>query len=149
MSNKDNKKLRLLSLFSGCGGMDLGFTGGFDCLSKSVNRNIHNDWIKEDKGNWITLQETKFDTIFANDIRQDAQIAWTNYFSKFHKDSTDRYKLESIVELVKAAEKGEFKFPENVSIVTGGIPLSRFFYCRKTVRIQFSKKSFWKETSSR
>ena len=114
MSNKDNKKLRLLSLFSGCGGMDLGFTGGFDCLSKSVNRNIHNDWIKEDKGNWITLHETKFDTIFANDIRQDAQIAWTNYFSKFHKDATDRYKLESIVELVKAAEKGEFKFHENV-----------------------------------
>lgn len=139
MSNKDNKKLRLLSLFSGCGGMDLGFTGGFDCLSKSVNRNIHNDWIKEDKGNWITLHETKFDTIFANDIRQDAQIAWTNYFSKFHKDATDRYKLESIVELVKAAEKGEFKFPENVSIVTGGFPCQDFSIAGKRLGFNSQK----------
>ncbi len=35
------KKRRLLSLFSGCGGMDIGFEGGFRCLKRSINTNIH------------------------------------------------------------------------------------------------------------
>ncbi len=34
------KKRRVLSLFSGCGGMDIGFEGGFRCLKRSVNRVI-------------------------------------------------------------------------------------------------------------
>lgn len=40
--------MNLLSLFSGCGGMDIGFEGGFFCLKKSVNREIHPEWIEED-----------------------------------------------------------------------------------------------------
>lgn len=134
-----NKKLRLLSLFSGCGGMDLGFTGGFECLSKSVNRNIHSDWVKENKGKWVTLKETIFDTVFANDIRQDAQVAWTNYFTKFHKDANDRYKLESIVELVKSAEKGEFAFPADISVVTGGFPCQDFSIAGKRLGFNSQK----------
>lgn len=31
----DDGSLRVLSLFSGCGGMDLGFEGGFICHKKS------------------------------------------------------------------------------------------------------------------
>ena len=34
---KEERTLNLLSLFSGCGGMDLGFEGGFSVLSSSVN----------------------------------------------------------------------------------------------------------------
>ena len=36
-------KIKVLSLFSGCGGMDLGFEGGFSCLRKSVNTKLHPD----------------------------------------------------------------------------------------------------------
>ena len=38
-STIDNKKetLNVLSLFSGCGGMDLGFEGGFSVLQQSIN----------------------------------------------------------------------------------------------------------------
>ena len=36
--------IRLLSLFSGCGGIDLGFEGDFEVLCASVNNDIHNDW---------------------------------------------------------------------------------------------------------
>lgn len=32
-----NRSLNLLSLFSGCGGMDLGFEGDFDVLSSSID----------------------------------------------------------------------------------------------------------------
>lgn len=29
--------MQVLSLFSGCGGMDIGFEGGFNCLKRSIN----------------------------------------------------------------------------------------------------------------
>jgi len=35
---------RLLSLFSGSGGMDLGFEGDFKVLYNSVNTLVHPDW---------------------------------------------------------------------------------------------------------
>ena len=37
----DCSSVNLLSLFSGCGGMDIGFEGDFICLKKSINTNIH------------------------------------------------------------------------------------------------------------
>ena len=42
--------MKLLSLFSGCGGMDIGFEGNFKCLKKAINSNVHPDWIKDDDG---------------------------------------------------------------------------------------------------
>lgn len=74
--------MNVLSLFSGCGGMDIGFEGEFICLKKSININMYKSWIKEDFGDWILLKETGFKTIFANDIRQDAKISWVNYFKR-------------------------------------------------------------------
>lgn len=50
--------MKLLSLFSGCGGMDIGFEGNFRCLKKSVNTNIHPEWIIKDEGEWVTLAPT-------------------------------------------------------------------------------------------
>ena len=47
--------MNLLSLFSGCGGMDIGFEGNFICLKKSINSNLHPDWIKEDLGEWVKV----------------------------------------------------------------------------------------------
>ena len=40
VKSEENKVLNVLSLFSGCGGMDLGFEGGFDVLAKSVFNNF-------------------------------------------------------------------------------------------------------------
>lgn len=39
--------INLLSLFSGCGGMDIGFEGGFECHAKSINTILHNDWVDD------------------------------------------------------------------------------------------------------
>ena len=36
-TTKEKETLNVLSLFSGCGGMDLGFEGGFSVLQQSVN----------------------------------------------------------------------------------------------------------------
>ena len=52
------KKMKVLSLFSGCGGMDIGFEGGFTCLKKSVNTNLHPHWISKDNGDWVAARLT-------------------------------------------------------------------------------------------
>jgi DNA (cytosine-5)-methyltransferase 1 len=121
-----NSKKRVLSLFSGCGGMDIGFEGGFTCLRRSINTDIHPNWIKEDSNDWVTVAETGFETVFANDIRPDAKAAWVSYFSSIYPNANDIYHIGSIVDLVKRAQSGENVFPENIDIVTGGFPCQDF-----------------------
>lgn len=121
-----NKKYRVLSLFSGCGGMDIGFEGGFTCLKRSVNQTMHPNWIVEDGDKWVTLSETSFQTVFANDIRPDAKAAWVSYFRKTHADANEIYHIGSIVDLVKRAKAGETIFPTNIDVVTGGFPCQDF-----------------------
>ena len=54
---------RLLSLFSGCGGMDLGLEGGFICHNHSVTNPT---WVhSEVNDNWVLLQRNRFRTVFA------------------------------------------------------------------------------------
>lgn len=122
--NYKNKKV--LSLFSGCGGMDIGFEGGFTCLKRSINADIHPDWILEGQGTWIKVKPTGFETVFANDIRKDAKAAWVSYFEKKYNNANDIYHVESIVDLVKKAKAGEKVFPKNIDIVTGGFPCQDF-----------------------
>lgn len=118
--------MNVLSLFSGCGGMDIGFEGGFSCLKRSVNEALHPDWIENKNGNWVTLKETGFKTVFANDIRPDAKAAWVSYFGKTKASADKVYFVESIVDLVKSARNGEKVFPENIDVVTGGFPCQDF-----------------------
>lgn len=118
--------MNVLSLFSGCGGMDIGFEGNFKCLRRSVNVDLHPDWIVEGDEKWVTLKKTIFDTIFANDIRPDAKAAWVSYFESRKENANDVYHIESIVDLVKRAKNGEKVFPENVDVVTGGFPCQDF-----------------------
>lgn len=132
--------MRLLSLFSGCGGMDIGFEGDFVCLKKSINKDIHPDWIKEDLGDWVRVAPTVFDTVFANDIRPDAKAAWVSYFSKRKENAKDIYHLDSIVDLVKRSESGEKVFPDRIDVVTGGFPCQDFSIAGKRLGFK-SKKS--------
>ncbi|WP_303675194.1 DNA cytosine methyltransferase [Vampirovibrio chlorellavorus] len=120
-----NKK-RLLSLFSGCGGMDLGFEGGFKVPLVSIGKG-QKDWISKNHGNgWATLKETSFQTVFANDIERAAKAAWEPYFKEKRGNSEAVFIHGSIVDLVKAHKSGEFSFPSDIDIVTGGFPCQDF-----------------------
>lgn len=56
-----NKTLRVISLFSGCGGMDLGFKGNFDVLGRHYEKN-------------------PYEILFANDIVQKACNTYSHNF---------------------------------------------------------------------
>ena len=126
LENKEEDTLNVLSLFSGCGGMDLGFEGGFSVLQSSINELLTPHFIdKTQENGFVQLKKTKFKTIFANDILPDARNAWVRYFSK-RGHSVDDFYTESIVDLVKMHKGGLTVFPDNVDIVTGGFPCQDF-----------------------
>ena len=117
-------KLRVLSLFSGCGGMDLGFEGHFIANRKSfaadderIERVINDDW--------LLLRPTRFQTVFANDILPEANVAWNAYMRRFGH-SPETYHCQSVVELVKAQQAGAEVFPRDIDVVTGGFPCQDF-----------------------
>ncbi|WP_396150756.1 DNA cytosine methyltransferase [Flavobacterium sp.] len=118
--------LDVLSLFSGCGGMDLGFEGGFSVLKSSVNEKTSPNFIDQNLNNgFVKLKKTKFKTVFANDILSDARNAWVNYFVKKGHEA-DIFHTQSIVDLVKLHKSGIEVFPKNIDVVTGGFPCQDF-----------------------
>lgn len=128
-NNGDNERVeegtyRVLSLFSGCGGMDLGIEGGFLCHEKSVPDKCCIDGTCDENG-WVKLKRNRFRTIFACDILPEARATWLKYMSRYDINP-DIYHLESIVDLVKLSNDGFNIFPHNVDVVTGGFPCQDF-----------------------
>ncbi len=59
-------EIKILSLFSGCGGMDLGFEGDFYVHKNSVNYQIHPEWqTYNSRGDFVKLPKTIFNVVFA------------------------------------------------------------------------------------
>ena len=130
-------ELRVLSLFSGCGGMDIGFEGGFICHRKSIPP--QNNWIQEEiDSHWVRLKPTRFRTVFANDILKEAQTAWWQYMGT-HGHKADEYHLESIVDLVHRHQAGESVFPSGIDVVTGGFPCQDFSLSGKRLGFKSNK----------
>ncbi len=123
---RKNAPLKMLSLFSGCGGMDLGFEGGFKVPKVCVNTRLKPHFVAQEiDANHYLLKKTPFRTVFANDIKPSAQLAWQHYFSaRGHKANT--FHLGSIVDVVKAQQNGNTLLPQEIDLLTGGFPCQDF-----------------------
>lgn len=141
--DEDCNKHRVLSLFSGCGGMDLGFEGGFIANAKSFPTD--SPYIAHTvKKEWVMLKRTDFTTVFANDILPEAEIAWTTYMSRFGH-TPEVYHRMSIVDLVKMHNKGIDVFPKNIDVVTGGFPCQDFSVAGKRKGFDSDKNDMGKK----
>ena len=67
--------MNVASLFSGCGGMDLGFEGGIAVPIESAS-GLNIDQQKQIKNKFIVLPQLPFETIFACDVNIKAKKSW-------------------------------------------------------------------------
>ena len=127
--------------------MDIGFEGGFRCLKRSINTDIHPDWIAEEDGDWISVAKRDLKLYFANDIRTRCQSCMgVILFFNFTIMQTEIYHIDSIVDLVKRAQAGEKVFPDNIDIVTGGFPCQDFSVAGKKEKGSIRTKAIMEKT---
>ena len=131
--------MNIASLFSGCGGMDLGFEGDFsipiECLSKFELKKLSK---RIDKKKFAQLPHTGFKTIFACDVNKKAKSSWENYFTQ-KRAVENIYRNESIVDIVKQMKDGKLKLKDKVHIVTGGFPCNDFSVAGKRLGFNSNK----------
>ena len=131
-------KRKVASLFSGCGGMDLGFEGGFTVHKYSLAPSESKLLKKANTNGYVALPETCFETIFACDVYLKAMAAWNVYFGK-RRDVADVFHAGSIVDVVKDIRSGKRKLPGKVDVVTGGFPCNDFSVAGKRLGFKSDK----------
>ena len=102
----------MVSLFSGCGGMDLGFEGGFEAREECA-RGIAG--CRKSRPGWVMVPRTRFRTTFACDIWRAAEVAWTGRFESEGRT----FVRKSVVDLVKEIRAGVRPVPKG-DVLTGG-----------------------------
>lgn len=98
----NKQKYTVVSLFAGCGGLDLGFLGGFEAFGKKYSTR-------------------NFDVVWANDFEKNACISFEKYFKK-------PIVCGDIVEILKGKYPDLLSahMPEKADIVIGGFPCQDF-----------------------
>ncbi|MCX5642318.1 MAG: DNA cytosine methyltransferase [Candidatus Omnitrophica bacterium] len=105
---ENRRRFSVISLFSGCGGLDLGFIGGFDFLKKKYPKN-------------------RFEVIWANDIDESSCQTFANYF----KRDVVCGDIAQILSGKYSAKLFDQPIPERADVVLGGFPCQDFSHAGK------------------
>ena len=126
-------KLKVLSLFTGIGGMDMGFDGEVIVHKDSI---INKEFIDRSYTikNFVVLRKNNFTSVFQNDILKGAKEVFG-----FNKDNS-KYNTTSIYSLIL----GNFVFPE-ADIVIGGFPCQDFSHAGRRKGLKSNKAHDLKE----
>lgn len=139
-----NKTKHVASLFSGCGGMDLGFEGSFEVLRRSIAD--RSEIVDQNETNVVMLPATSFQTIFSCDVVKSTKTAWQEYFAGSRGLPPETFHLESIVDVVKNLRNGASTYGLKnstgrslVDVVTGGFPCNDFSVAGKRLGFDSNK----------
>jgi DNA (cytosine-5)-methyltransferase 1 len=135
---------KVASLFSGCGGMDLGFEGGFEVLRRSICD--RKDIVGNKRSNFVRLPRTSFTTVFSCDVVKSTKIAWEDFFIGKRDASEQTFHLESIVDVVKNLRNNKSDYglkssagKTRIDVVTGGFPCNDFSVAGKRLGFESNK----------
>ena len=128
-----NDKLKIISLFTGIGGMDMGFHDNVIVHKDSI---IYNDFVDKPYTikDFVVLKRNNFVSLFQNDILKGAKEVFG-----FNNDNS-KYNTKSIFDLI--SEK--FVFPK-ADIVIGGFPCQDFSHAGQRKGFQSNKSHNSKE----
>ena len=131
---KEGLKLKVLSLFSGIGGMDMGFDGEVIVHNDSI---INKEFIDKQYNiiDFVVLKKNNFECVFQNDILNGAKEVFG-----FNNDNNN-YNTKSIYDLVSE----NFAFPD-ADIVLGGFPCNDWSHCGKRMGFESTTGHDLKET---
>lgn len=124
------EKIKVISLFSGCGGLDLGFEGGFD-IPKACIKDL--DFVDSEKSEKFILKKNPFEIVFCNDVMEEAKIAFEANFK-----SNAKYVIKSIADL-KVND-----LPE-ADLIIGGFPCQDFSLSGKRMGFSADRGRLYQE----
>lgn len=106
LNNKNDNKFKVVSLFTGCGGLDLGFRGDFDFLGRYY-------------------EPLNYEIVWANDYEPKSCQTYKNFFK------TDHVVCGDFVELVKNPDS----IPD-CDVILGGFPCQDFSVAGKRLGLE-------------